>query len=146
VQFTSDDASAIAERLRDGDGLLLTDEEINVVGTWLGDTPEDDTQTFRDQKIIVAYHLGSGQNTWPRLVGKLRELKAARAMEVNEMLPQMAKALLAIGKLELEERKKISWREEPEGKLRIEAKGLSPEAASQFKTAMNAAGILNYTI
>lgn len=145
MQLTTNDASAIADRLRDGE-LLFTDAEINLVEKWSGDTPEDSTQTFNDQKIIDAYRLGSGQNTWPRLAVKLRELKTAKTMEVNEMVSQMGKALQAIQTLKFEERMKIRLCEEPEGKLRIVADGLSPQAALQFKTAMSAAGITNYII
>jgi hypothetical protein len=66
---------------------------------------------------------------------------------MKEMVEKFVAALIAAGKLNPEDAKHVTLREDSKGKFHIEILGVSPDAALRFKKAMATADIpANYTI
>ena len=65
----------------------------------------------------------------------------------DEKFGKLVAALVAAGKLSVEDAKHVTLREDSKGKFHIESHGLTHDAAQRFKAAMDSAGITaNYTI
>lgn len=77
VEYEMDPVECVAdltERLKSGEVLNFTDDELDAIDEWGGDDSEG-KGVFYDRDIIDAYDLDvkEGENTWPKLAAYIRQ-------------------------------------------------------------------------